>query len=303
MLGQARAAGLDATIDGWLDQHPAGSVRRRRAARRSARPDRGSRDHARASTDADVTRLEQLDRRGRSRAAAAASLHRPGRRARRRRAAPGAHRLPPRRAPHRRARRRRRRRRSSSSTSTGCRTCCSSSPGSPTPVPAWPTGSGSDPRRVVRVLRADRADALRELSRSPRACCRRACALTWRPSTPSRGSPTTSPTRGTRRSRCGTPGSTSGSRDCMAPHRAHSAHSGPSTLTPEMAAQAPPIFEALANTVRVCELPTSLLEDLRERVQAGRHRDAIRLVGGTVRLLPAIGEPGRTARAAHRWLA
>jgi hydroxysqualene synthase len=41
-----------------------------------------------------------------------------------------------------------------------------------------------------------------------------------------------------------------------------SALSGPSTLTPEMAAQAPPIFEALANTVRVCELPTSLLEDL-----------------------------------------
>jgi squalene synthase HpnC len=29
-----------------------------------------------------------------------------------------------------------------------------------------------------------------------------------------------------------------------------------------MAAQAPPIFQALANTVRVCELPTSLLEDL-----------------------------------------
>jgi phytoene synthase len=41
-----------------------------------------------------------------------------------------------------------------------------------------------------------------------------------------------------------------------------SAHSGASTLTPEMAAQAPPIFEALANTVRVCELPVSLLEDL-----------------------------------------
>lgn len=40
------------------------------------------------------------------------------------------------------------------------------------------------------------------------------------------------------------------------------AHSGSSALTPEMAAQAPPIFEALANTVRVCELPTSLLEDL-----------------------------------------
>ncbi len=41
-----------------------------------------------------------------------------------------------------------------------------------------------------------------------------------------------------------------------------SAPSGPSTLTPEMAAQAQPIFQALANTVRVCELPTSLLEDL-----------------------------------------
>lgn len=38
--------------------------------------------------------------------------------------------------------------------------------------------------------------------------------------------------------------------------------SGPSTLTPEMAAQAQPIFEAVANTVRVCELPTGLLEDL-----------------------------------------
>jgi phytoene synthase len=41
-----------------------------------------------------------------------------------------------------------------------------------------------------------------------------------------------------------------------------SAPGGPSALTPEMAAQAPPIFQALANTVRVCELPTSLLEDL-----------------------------------------
>jgi squalene synthase HpnC len=41
-----------------------------------------------------------------------------------------------------------------------------------------------------------------------------------------------------------------------------SADSGPSTLTPEMAAQAQPIFQALANTLRVCELPTGLLEDL-----------------------------------------
>ncbi len=41
-----------------------------------------------------------------------------------------------------------------------------------------------------------------------------------------------------------------------------SAPSGQSTLTPEMAAQAPHIFLAVANTVRVCDLPTSLLEDL-----------------------------------------
>jgi squalene synthase HpnC len=41
-----------------------------------------------------------------------------------------------------------------------------------------------------------------------------------------------------------------------------SAPSGPSALTPEMATQAQPIFQALANTVRVCELPASLLEDL-----------------------------------------
>ena len=37
---------------------------------------------------------------------------------------------------------------------------------------------------------------------------------------------------------------------------------GTTVLTPDMAAQAPPIFLALANTVRACDLPTGLLEDL-----------------------------------------
>jgi hydroxysqualene synthase len=38
--------------------------------------------------------------------------------------------------------------------------------------------------------------------------------------------------------------------------------SGPSVLTSDMAVQAPPIFQALAHTVRACDLPTNLLEDL-----------------------------------------
>ena len=40
----------------------------------------------------------------------------------------------------------------------------------------------------------------------------------------------------------------------------------------------------------------------RERVRSGYHDDSLRLVGRRLRLLPAIGEPGRTAGAAHRRL-
>ena len=39
-----------------------------------------------------------------------------------------------------------------------------------------------------------------------------------------------------------------------------------------------------------------------ERVRSGYHDDSIRLVGRRARLLPAIGEPGRPAGAAHRRL-
>ena len=61
-------------------------------------------------------------------------------------------------------------------------------------VKAGRSGPGDGLAGGLRLLRAARARALRELSGRVASCCRRPCGRTSRPSTPSRAAPTTSPT-------------------------------------------------------------------------------------------------------------
>ena len=63
--------------------------------------------------------------------------------------------------------------------------------------------------------------------------------------------------------------------------------------------ETPHIFTALGHTIRTCQLSLALFEDLlsafRQDVTTKRYADLGRRAG----LLPAVGEPGRPARAEH----
>ncbi len=62
------------------------------------------------------------------------------------------------------------------------------------------------------------------------------------------------------------------------------------------------IFEALHQTIRETELPVPLLTDLLDAFRQDRRDDAIRDVAGAARILPAVGQPGRSDCPAHRRL-
>ena len=96
------------------------------------------------------------------------------------------------------------------------------------------------------ALRAAGAHALRELSRSPRTCCLAACGRTSPPSTRSRGSPTTSPMKATRRSTCATRGSTSGWLAWMP--RSHGGGRRATVLESDDGGHAAAVFTALGAT-------------------------------------------------------
>ena len=128
-----------------------------------------------------------------------------------------------------------------------------------------------------------------------RGCCRRRCGRTSPRSTPSRASPTTSPTKARRRRR-------SARRSCDAwQRRLHAA------VADRAVGDAPHEHDdlivrrarSLDSIARSADLA---VRRSAERVRAGYHDDALRLVGRGARLLPAIGESGRPARAAHRRL-
>ena len=55
------------------------------------------------------------------------------------------------------------------------------------------------------------------------------------------------------------------------------------------------VFLALSNTIRTCRLQVPLLQDLAQRVSAGRDRHTLRELGGRARLLPSIRQSCRPA--------
>ena len=152
--------------------------------------------------------------------------------------------------------------------------------------------SRRSPARLRATASVSRGRTTRTF-RSRRCCCRRRCGRTLRRSTPSPARPTISPTRRTAR-----------------PEERYRLLEDWRELLWQSAefrgGAGPPVLAALsrrwATRIRVCNLPVGALRGSAQRLPPGRRDDALRVVGAAARLLPAVGQPGRSAGPAHRRL-
>ena len=145
-------------------------------------------------------------------------------------------------------------------------------------------------------MRALRARALRELPGRVPAAARPRCGRTSPRSTPSPAWPTTSPTRATGRPRSGWRCST---RGATAARECRDARAGRDFGSRETAAH---LRRARRYDPQLRALPLSLFEDLLSAFRQDVTTRRYAVLGRRARLLPAVGEPGRPARAAHRGL-
>ncbi len=125
-----------------------------------------------------------------------------------------------------------------------------------------------------------------------------ACGLTSRRCTRLRGSPTISPMRAMRRSTCATRGSTSGWPVWTPPSTAADCPAQP--CSKQHGGDRARRFHGTRRNRARLRAAARALRGSRQRVSPGHHRGALRHVARSARLLPAVGQPGRAPRAAHR---